>query len=143
MPAWSDVERAAPDLAAAVRARFEAHRHKVLATLRADGSPRLSGIETTFKDGELWLGMMPDSRKVQDLRRDPRLALHTPPADADLTEPDARISGRAVEATEPDAMARLVEEMIVTPTSPPRATCSASTSPNCCSSRWAIRRTIS
>jgi hypothetical protein len=109
MPAWSEVELAAPELAATVRARFEAHRHKVLATLRADGSPRLSGIETTFKDGELWLGMMPDSRKALDLRRDPRLALHTPPSDPDLTEPDARISGRAVEVTDPGAMSGLVE----------------------------------
>jgi hypothetical protein len=109
MPAWSDVQRAAPELAAAVRTRFDAHRHKVLATLRADGSPRLSGIETTFKDGELWLGMMPGSRKAQDLRRDPRMALHTPPVDAELADPDARISGRAIEVTEPDAMARLVE----------------------------------
>jgi hypothetical protein len=109
MPAWSDVEHAAPELAATVRARFEAHRHKVLATLRADGSPRLSGIETTFKDGELWLGMMPDSRKALDLRRDPRLALHTPPSDPDLTESDARISGRAIEMTDTDAMSRLVE----------------------------------
>ena len=109
MPAWFEVERAVPELAAAVRARFEAHRHKVLATLRADGSPRLSGIETTFKDGELWLGMMPDSLKALDLRRDPRLALHTPPSDPDLTDPDARITGRAIEVTGPDAMARLVE----------------------------------
>ena len=66
-----------------MRARFDAHRHKILGTLRADGSPRLSGIETTFKDGELWLGMMPGSRKVQDLQRDPRLALHSPPVDPD------------------------------------------------------------
>ena len=109
MPSWSEVERAAPELAAAVRARFDAHRHKILGTLRADGSPRLSGIETTFKDGELWLGMMPGSRKVQDLQRDLRLALHSPPVDPDLNEGDARISGRAVEVTEPGAMDRLVE----------------------------------
>ena len=70
MPSWNEVERAAPQLAAVVQARFDAYRHKILGTLRADGSPRLSGIETTFKDGELWLGMMPDSRKAQDLRRD-------------------------------------------------------------------------
>lgn len=109
MTSWQDVERAAPNLAAAARARFDAHRHKVLATLRADGSPRLSGIETTFKDGELWLGMMPDSRKALDLRRDPRLALHSPPVDPDLAEGDARITGRAVEITDPGAMTALVD----------------------------------
>jgi hypothetical protein len=109
MTSWEEVTRAEPELAAAVRARFDAHRHKVLGTLRADGSPRLSGIEATFKDGELWLGMMPDSRKAKDLRRDPRMALHSATVDPELADGDARITGRAVEVTEPGAMAALVE----------------------------------
>jgi ferric iron reductase protein FhuF len=54
MASWPEVEAAAPELAAAVRAAFEPHKHKVLATLRADGSPRVSGNEMTFKDGEIW-----------------------------------------------------------------------------------------
>ena len=109
MPSWSEVERAAPELAAAVRGRFDAHRHKVLGTLRADGSPRLSGIEVTFRDGEMWLGMMPGSRKASDLRADPRLAVHSATADPDLADGDARITGRAVEVTDPGAMAALIE----------------------------------
>ncbi len=100
-PSWDEVVREAPQLAAAVQARFDANRQKVLGTLRADGSPRLSGIEVTFRDGELWLGMMPDSRKALDLRRDPRMALHTATVDPDLAEGDARITGRAIEVTEP------------------------------------------
>jgi len=109
MPSWDEVVRDAPDLAAAVQARFDAHRHKVLGTLRADGSPRLSGIEVTFRDGDLWLGMMPDSRKALDLRRDPRLALHSATVDPDLLDGDARITGRAVEVTEAGAMEALVD----------------------------------
>jgi hypothetical protein len=109
MATWGEIDGAEPELAAAVRARFDAHRHKVLGTIRADGSPRLSGIEATFKDGELWLGMMPDSRKVLDLRRDPRMALHSATVDPELVDGDARITGRAVEVTEPGAMAALVE----------------------------------
>jgi Pyridoxamine 5'-phosphate oxidase len=109
MPGWNEVVREAPELAAAVQARFDANRHKVLGTLRADGSPRLSGIEVTFRDGELWLGMMPDSRKATDLRRDPRLALHSATVDPELVDGDARISGRAVEATHAGAMTALVE----------------------------------
>lgn len=62
----------------AVQARFDAHRHKVLATLRRDGSPRISGIEAGFGDWQLWRGMMEGSRKARDLQRDPRLALPTP-----------------------------------------------------------------
>jgi hypothetical protein len=54
--AWQDVEQAEPQFAWRVRALFGAHRHKTIATLRADGSPRISGIETVFEDGELvWL----------------------------------------------------------------------------------------
>ena len=109
MPSWDEVVRDAPDLAAAVQARFDANRHKVLGTLRADGSPRLSGIEVTFRDGDLWLGMMPDSLKALDLRRDPRLALHSATVDPELVEGDARISGLAVEATGDGAMTALVE----------------------------------
>ena len=109
MPGWNEIVRDAPELAAAVQARFDANRHKVLGTLRADGSPRLSGIEVTFRDGELWLGMMPDSRKAFDLRRDPRLALHSATVDPELVDGDARISGRAVEATDAGAMTALVE----------------------------------
>jgi hypothetical protein len=97
---WNDVTRAAPELAAAVQGRFDAHRHKTLATLRADGSPRISGIEASFRDGDLWLGMMPDSRKAKDLLRDPRLALHSSTADPEMADGDAKLAGRAEEITD-------------------------------------------
>jgi Pyridoxamine 5'-phosphate oxidase len=97
---WKEFEANAPELARAIKARFDAHRHKLLATLRRDGSPRISGCEVTFADGELWMGMMPDSRKALDLRRDPRLALHSGSLDLDMAEGDAKISGRAEEITD-------------------------------------------
>jgi hypothetical protein len=71
----------------------------LMATLRRDGSPRISGIEPLFALGELWLGMMPDSLKGADLRRDPRLALHSATEDKDVKAGDAKIAGRAVEVT--------------------------------------------
>jgi hypothetical protein len=112
MANWSEVEAAAPELAARARATLDAHKHKVLATLRRDGSPRLSGIEATIVDGELWLGMMPGSRKALDLRRDPRLALHSasvdPPSDDPSAWPgDAKLAGRAVEVDDPILLERL------------------------------------
>jgi Pyridoxamine 5'-phosphate oxidase len=112
MASWGAFEAAAPELAGRVRASFDAHRHKLLATLRRDGSPRISGIETTFADGELWLGMMPGSRKALDLRRDPRLALHSASEDPPEDDPagwagDAKLSGRAVEVDDPALKARL------------------------------------
>jgi len=53
MTAWRDVEQAEPGFAARVQALFDAHRHKTIATLRADGAPRISGIEVAFESGEL------------------------------------------------------------------------------------------
>ena len=106
MASWREVEAAVPDLAAAVRAVFDAYKHKVLATLRADGSPRVSGNEATFKDGEIWLGMMDRSVKALDLLRDPRMAVHSATADAELTMGDAKLAGRAVEVTDPETIRR-------------------------------------
>ena len=64
MPSWRDVVEAEPEFAGRVRALFEAGRHKTIATLRADGSPRISGIECEFtEDGELQFGSMPHARK--------------------------------------------------------------------------------
>jgi hypothetical protein len=111
MASWQEVEAAVPELARAARAVFDAHRHKLLATLRRDGSPRISGIEATFADGDLWLGMMPGSRKAMDLRHDPRLALHSasldPPDDPTDWTGDAKLAGRAVEVDDPARLARL------------------------------------
>jgi hypothetical protein len=100
------VEAAVPDLAAAVRTVFDAHKHKVLATLRGDGSPRVSGNEVMFKDGEIWMGMMHRSVKALDLLRDPRLAVHSATVDPELTLGDAKLAGRAVEETDPETIRR-------------------------------------
>jgi len=92
-----------PEFAQRVRALFDAHRHKTIATLRADGSPRISGIEVAFEDGELVVGSMLNARKGADLRRDPRFALHSATVDpvegAEAQWPgEAKISGRALAA---------------------------------------------
>jgi hypothetical protein len=93
---WDDVTAAAPDLAALVRARFEATGLGLLATLRHDGSPRLSGIEPLFSASDLWLGMMDGSRKSADLRRDPRCGVHSATVDKQVTEGDVKVYGRAL-----------------------------------------------
>ena len=78
MPAWKAIEQAEPEFAERVRRLFDAGRHKTIATLRADGSPRVSGIECEFTDGDLRFGSMTGARKGADLTRDPRFALHGP-----------------------------------------------------------------
>jgi hypothetical protein len=78
VPAWKVIEEQEPEFAARVRRLLDAGRHKTIATLRADGSPRISGIECEFVDGDLRFGSMTAARKGADLRRDPRFALHGP-----------------------------------------------------------------
>jgi hypothetical protein len=101
MPSWSDFEAAAPELAASVRERLDAHKHKTLATIRRDGSPRISGTETELKDGELWIGSMWQARKAHDLQRDPRFALHSGSDEPDEWKGDAKLAGVAEEITDP------------------------------------------
>ena len=125
MASWNDVEREQPAFAARVRSLFDARKHKTIATLRADGSPRISGIEVEFKDGELVFGSMAGARKGADLARDPRFALHGPTVDPPEGHPsgwpgEAKVSGRAVPAgdVEGDASGQLfraeLEEVVLT-----------------------------
>jgi Pyridoxamine 5'-phosphate oxidase len=102
MPSWSEFEAAAPALAERVRARFDAHTHKTIATVRRDGSPRISAIESDFRDGELWIGSMWQARKARDLQRDPRFALHSGSQDPPDWTGDAKLAGIAEETTDPE-----------------------------------------
>src|ERR1044072_8023333 len=100
MTAWRDFEEAAPDFARRVRGLFDAHKHKTIATLRADGAPRISGIEAQLTAAERTYRPMPNARKGADLHRDPRFALHSatsdPPDDDSSAWPgEAKIAGRA------------------------------------------------
>ncbi|HEY3873118.1 MAG TPA: pyridoxamine 5'-phosphate oxidase family protein [Actinocrinis sp.] len=97
MATWKQFEHEAPEFAAQVRARFEATKHHVLATLRRDGSPRVSGTEVEFAGDDLTLGSMPGAVKARDLQRDPRFALHANPGDGSMDAGDAKLAGRAVE----------------------------------------------
>ncbi len=131
MPSWSDFEAAAPELAARVRERLDAHVHKTLATVRRDGSPRISGTETRFADGELWIGSMWQALKALDLQRDPRFALHSGSDEPDEWGGDAKLAGVVEEITDPERIGRSTAR----PRPADRATCSGSTCAR--SRRWA------
>jgi hypothetical protein len=99
---WSEFEAAAPELAERVRSRLDAHVHKTLATVRRDGSPRISGTETRLVDGELWIGSMWRALKARDLQRDPRFALHSGSEDPPDWSGDAKLAGVVEEITDPE-----------------------------------------
>jgi hypothetical protein len=108
MASFADVERVAPDLADRVRAILTSTTNAVLGTIRRDGAPRLSGADAYFHDGQLRIWSMPGARKGEDLRRDPRVAVHSIPWDsrrlrdgaADVGDADAKVSGTAVLTTD-------------------------------------------
>ena len=108
MASWGELEQAEPELTALARGFLDAFTHKTLATLRRDGSPRISGTEVDFRDGELYLGSMWRSMKALDLQRDPRFALHSGSADPSEWRGDAKLGGRVEEITDrpDDAEAR-------------------------------------
>ena len=105
MASWSEFAAQAPELAERVQARFDAHKHKTMATIRRDGSPRISGTETQFSDGELWFGSMWKAVKALDLQRDPRIAIHSATFDPDKDWPgEAKLAGLAEEITDEAAI---------------------------------------
>jgi hypothetical protein len=107
MARWSEIEREAPELAAKARAYFDAKKHKTIATLRKDGSPRISGIELEFHDGDVWFGSMWRAVKALDLQRDPRYAIHSGSDEPDDWNGDAKIAGRVEEMTDPEFVAEM------------------------------------
>ena len=103
---WDDLVAAEPECAERVRARFGIAKHCTMATLRADGSPRISGTEVEFADEGLFIGSMPGAVKAADLLRDSRLALHSPTVDPAEDQSswagEAKIAGRAHEVSNPE-----------------------------------------
>ncbi len=106
MASWREVREQAAELAAAVEERFTARKHCTIATLRADGSPRISGIEVQVDADEVRIGSMLGAVKARDLQRDPRFALHSatvdPPEDPSAWPGEAKLAGRVVETDGPD-----------------------------------------
>src|SRR3990170_5559491 len=107
MATWRQVEAESPEFASRVRRCFDAGTNKTIATIRHDGSPRISGIELEFQDGNITLGMMGGSHKRLDVLRDPRVAIHSPTIEPPEGQPsewqgDAKLSGTLVEFEAPE-----------------------------------------
>lgn len=97
MASWSEVEREAPELTARALEFLQAGKHKTIATLRKDGSPRISGSEADVVNGELWFGSMLNALKAKDLLRDGRFALHSASPSPPAWKGDAKVAGLALE----------------------------------------------
>jgi hypothetical protein len=74
---WSDIAASQPALGEVAQRLLIAPGVLLIGTRRKDGSARISGVEPLVMDGTLWLSMMQRSAKELDLRRDPRILLHS------------------------------------------------------------------
>jgi hypothetical protein len=119
---WAEFEASEPEFAARVRELMAGRKHLTMATLRSDGSPRISGTEVEFADGRLRIGSMPGAVTAPDLRRDARIAIHGPSSDPPEGSPaswagEAKVAGRAMEVDSGSAAHRFlidIEEAVVT-----------------------------
>jgi hypothetical protein len=100
---WADFATEAPDIATAGVRLIGDFTVGYLATLREDGAPRVHPVSLTLAEGALFVFVIAGSRRAQDLRRDPRYALHAfPHAPTDDAWDD--------EEFEIEGMARLVDD---------------------------------
>jgi hypothetical protein len=74
---WSEIAARQPALGQVAHDKLISPGVLLAGTTRRDGSARISGVEPLVMDGDLWLSMMPGSTKARDLRRDPRILLHS------------------------------------------------------------------
>lgn len=94
---WSGFLAEAPALARTAQQILESHPHHVIATTKRDGSPRVGGTNVFITQGELWIGAMSSALRNQDLRRNPRCAIHSAPLDEHLQVGDIRLDLEARE----------------------------------------------
>jgi hypothetical protein len=100
MASWGELAAAAPALATSGRELIDRFRFVYIATLRRDGTPRISVVEARIVGGELAMSMIPGTLKACDLLRDPRLAVNAPLEHPDDPNEEFKLRGRAVEIRE-------------------------------------------
>ncbi|WP_063005043.1 pyridoxamine 5'-phosphate oxidase family protein [Nocardia salmonicida] len=112
MTTWSQFTEEAPSVAALFSRRHQATgKLCMLATLRADGSPRISPIEPVIFEGMLVLAGMPNTRKFDDLARDPRFCLHTATVDPMVSDGDAKLFGTVTDLHDEAVHARFAQKL--------------------------------
>ncbi|SCL65038.1 pyridoxamine 5'-phosphate oxidase family protein [Micromonospora chersina] len=106
MASWSEFAADEPRLADEIRLLLQQYGpgFGYLATVRADGGPRVHPVSPVITDDGLWCFVI-DSPKRRDLERDGRFALHSfPPEESD---DEAYVAGRARPVTDPATVARV------------------------------------
>lgn len=92
---WVDLEGLQPRLAELGKRKLSGPGVVLVATVRRDGAPRVSPVEPLFWRGDLCLSMGWGSRKAGDLRRDPRILVHSIVTSRDGSDGEYKVRGRA------------------------------------------------
>jgi hypothetical protein len=114
MARWSEFAEVEPRLAEVVEELLYQYGPGLgyLATVRADGGPRVHPVSPAISGGGLYCFVI-DSPKRHDLDRDGRYALHAfPPEESD---DEAYLAGRATRVTSSLVIARLAAELRAEP----------------------------
>lgn len=114
MASWQDLESEAPGLAA-----FGAERLRgsptYLATVRADGRPRVHPVTPIIAAGRLFVFMEPTSPKGRDLRERGGYAIHNGVPDSQGTGGEFWASGVGHQIDDPDTRSNVAEAASYTP----------------------------
>ena len=106
---WEEFKAAAPQIGVVAQQAFDEQHLAILGTLRGDGWPRISPCEVYFVDGEMLLGMMPRSKKVDDLRRDPRITVANGQENREPRLGDVKLYGHGREVLDHGQRERLAD----------------------------------
>jgi hypothetical protein len=109
---WAEIESEQPRLAAVGRKMLGGPGVVLVATIRRDGTARVSPVEPMFWDGDLCLSMGWGSRKAADLQRDPRILVHSIVTKRDGSDGEFKVRGRAISISDPDEQLSFAEGIL-------------------------------
>ncbi len=108
---WSEFAETVPRLATLGQARLIDPGVLLVGTVRRDGTPRISPVEPLLWDGDLWLSMLFGSLKASDLKRDPRILIHSIVTGRDGRAGEYKVRGRVVEESSLDLQRAYAEQV--------------------------------
>jgi predicted pyridoxine 5'-phosphate oxidase superfamily flavin-nucleotide-binding protein len=92
---WEDFANEAAALASKVENLIDQYGFALIGTVRRDGTPRISPVETHLLGTDLALVMIPRTRKATDIGRDNRLILQSPVVNAANPGSEYKLRGSA------------------------------------------------
>jgi Pyridoxamine 5'-phosphate oxidase len=103
---WAELAKQQPKLAELGERMLGDPGVVLVATVRKDGSPRVSAVEPLFWEGDLWLAMLLGSYKARDLQHDPRILVHSIVTSRNGEAGEFKVRGLVAAESDPAIQAR-------------------------------------